>query len=328
MKPPIRIAVTGAAGQIGYSLVFRIAAGDMLGPDQPVILQMLEIAPALTALDGVRMELEDCAFPLLAGVVMTDKPELAFGDADLALLVGAMPRKQGMERSDLLAANGAIFTAQGRAIAESASRDVRVLVVGNPANTNCLIALNSAPGVDPRHFTAMMRLDHNRAATQLATKLGRPVTSVKKMTVWGNHSTTQYPDLFHCEVDGANAYELVSDHDWVETAFIPTVAKRGAAIIDARGASSAGSAANAAIGHVRDWFLGTQPSDWVSMGVVSDGSYGVPDDLIAGFPCISRGGEWEIVQGLHIDAFSRMRIDASTRELLEERDAVRALGLI
>jgi malate dehydrogenase len=328
MKPPIRIAVTGAAGQIGYSLVFRIAAGDMLGPDQPVILQMLEIAPALTALDGVRMELEDCAFPLLAGVVMTDKPELAFGDADLALLVGAMPRKQGMERSDLLAANGAIFTAQGRAIAESASRDVRVLVVGNPANTNCLIALNSAPGVDPRHFTAMMRLDHNRAATQLATKLGRPVTSVKKMTVWGNHSTTQYPDLFHCEVDGANAYELVSDHDWVETAFIPTVAKRGAAIIEARGASSAGSAANAAIGHVRDWFLGTQPGDWVSMGVVSDGSYGVPDDLIAGFPCISRGGEWEIVQGLHIDAFSRMRIDASTRELLEERDAVRALGLI
>jgi malate dehydrogenase len=328
MKPPIRIAVTGAAGQIGYSLVFRIAAGDMLGPDQPVILQMLEIAPALTALDGVRMELEDCAFPLLAGVVMTDKPELAFGDADLALLVGAMPRKQGMERSDLLAANGAIFTAQGRAIAESASKDVRVLVVGNPANTNCLIALNSAPGVDPRHFTAMMRLDHNRAATQLATKLGRPVTSVKKMTVWGNHSTTQYPDLFHCEVDGANAYELVSDHDWVETAFIPTVAKRGAAIIEARGASSAGSAANAAIGHVRDWFLGTQPGDWVSMGVVSDGSYGVPDDLIAGFPCISRGGEWEIVQGLHIDAFSRMRIDASTRELLEERDAVRALGLI
>jgi malate dehydrogenase len=328
MKPPIRIAVTGAAGQIGYSLVFRIAAGDMLGPDQPVILQMLEIAPALTALDGVRMELEDCALPLLAGVVMTDKPELAFGDADLALLVGAMPRKQGMERSDLLAANGAIFTAQGRAIAESASKDVRVLVVGNPANTNCLIALNSAPGVDPRHFTAMMRLDHNRAATQLATKLGRPVTSVKKMTVWGNHSTTQYPDLFHCEVDGANAYELVSDHDWVETAFIPTVAKRGAAIIEARGASSAGSAANAAIGHVRDWFLGTQPGDWVSMGVVSDGSYGVPDDLIAGFPCISRGGEWEIVQGLHIDEFSRMRIDASTRELLEERDAVRALGLI
>ncbi len=328
MKPPIRVAVTGAAGQIGYSLVFRIAAGEMLGPDQPVILQMLEIAPALKALDGVVMELEDCAFPLLAGVVETDKPELAFGDADVALLVGAMPRKQGMERSDLLAANGAIFTVQGRAIAESASKDVRVLVVGNPANTNCLIALNSAAGVDPRHFTAMMRLDHNRAATYLATKLGRPVTSIKKMTVWGNHSNTQYPDLFHCEVDGDNAYEVVNDHDWVENTFIPTVAKRGAAIIEARGASSAASAANAAIGHVRDWFLGTQPGDWVSMGVVSDGSYGVPDDLIAGFPCISRGGEWEIVQGLHIDEFSRMRIDASTKELLEERDAVQALGLI
>ena len=328
MKPPIRVAVTGAAGQIGYSLVFRIAAGDMLGPDQPVILQMLEIAPALKALDGVGMELEDCAFPLLAGVVKTDRPELAFGDADVALLVGAMPRKQGMERSDLLAANGAIFTAQGRAIAESASKDVRVLVVGNPANTNCLIALNSAPGVDPRHFTATMRLDHNRAATHLATKVERSVTSVKKMTVWGNHSTTQYPDLFHCEVDGANAHELVGDHNWVENTFIPTVAKRGAAIIEARGASSAGSAANAAIGHVRDWFLGTQPGDWVSMGVISDGSYGVPDDLIAGFPCISKGGEWEIVQGLHIDEFSRMRIDASTKELLEERDAVQALGLI
>jgi malate dehydrogenase len=328
MKEPIRVAVTGAAGQIGYSLVYRIAAGDMLGPDQPVILQMLEIAPALKALDGVAMELEDCAFPLLAGVVKTDKPELAFGDADVALLVGAMPRKLGMERSDLLAANGAIFTAQGRAIAESASKDVRVLVVGNPANTNCLIALNNAPGVDPRHFTAMMRLDHNRAATHLASKLERPVTSVKKMTVWGNHSTTQYPDLFHCEVDGTNAYELVGDHDWVENTFIPTVAKRGAAIIEARGASSAASAANAAIGHIRDWFLGTQPGDWVSMGVVSDGSYGVPDDLIAGFPCICRGGEWEIVQGLHIDEFSRMRIDASTRELMEERDAVQALGLI
>jgi malate dehydrogenase len=328
MKQPIRIAVTGAAGQIGYSLVFRIAAGDMLGPDQPVILQMLEIAPALKALDGVGMELDDCAFPLLAGVVKTDKPELAFGDADVALLVGAMPRKLGMERSDLLAANGAIFTAQGRAIAESASKDVRVLVVGNPANTNCLIALNSAAGVDPRHFTAMMRLDHNRAATHLAARLERPVTSVKKMTVWGNHSTTQYPDLFHCEVDGTNAYELVGDHDWVENTFIPTVAKRGAAIIEARGASSAASAANAAIGHIRDWFLGTQPGDWVSMGVVSDGSYGVPDDLIAGFPCISKGGEWEIVQGLHIDEFSRMRIDASAQELMEERDAVRALGLI
>ena len=300
----------------------------MLGPDQPVILQMLEIAPALKALDGVGMELEDCAFPLLDGVIKTDDPQLAFGDADVALLVGAMPRKQGMERSDLLSANGAIFTAQGRAIAESASKDVRVLVVGNPANTNCLIALNSAPGVNPRHFTAMMRLDHNRASSQLASRLELPVSSVKKMTVWGNHSTTQYPDLFNCEVDGKNAYELVNDHEWVENTFIPTVAKRGGAIIEARGASSAASAANAAVGHVRDWFLGTQPGDWVSMGVVSDGSYGVPDDLIAGFPCISRGGEWEIVQGLQIDDFSRMRIDASTKELEEERDAVRALGLI
>ena len=328
MKSPIRVAVTGAAGQIGYSLVFRIAAGDMLGPDQPVILQLLEIPPALKALDGVGMELDDCAFPLLADVIKTDDPALAFGDADVALLVGAMPRKQGMERSDLLAANGTIFTAQGRAIAESASKDVRVLVVGNPANTNCLIALNSAAGVDPRHFTAMMRLDHNRAASHLAGKLERPVASVKKMTVWGNHSSTQYPDLFHCEVDGENAYELVGDQEWVADTFIPTVANRGAAIIEARGASSAASAANAAVGHVRDWFLGTQPGDWVSMGVVSDGSYGVPEDLIAGFPCISKGGEWEIVQGLHIDEFSRMRIDASIKELMEERDAVRALGLI
>lgn len=324
----MRVAVTGAAGQIGYSLVFRIAAGDMLGSDQPVVLQMLEIAPAMKALDGVGMELEDCAFPLLAGVVKTDDPNVAFAEADVALLVGAMPRKQGMERSDLLAANGAIFIAQGNAIASVASKDVRVLVVGNPANTNCLIALNSAPGTNPRHFTAMMRLDHNRASSHLAARLERPVTSVTKMTVWGNHSTTQYPDLFHCEVDGKNAYELVGDPDWVENTFIPTVAKRGAAIIEARGASSAASAANAAIGHVRDWVLGTQPGDWVSMGVVSDGSYGVPDDLIAGFPCISKAGEWEIVQGLHIDEFSRMRIDASTKELQEERDAVRSLGLI
>jgi malate dehydrogenase len=328
MKTPMRVAVTGAAGQIGYSLVFRIAAGDMLGPDQPVILQMLEIAPALKALNGVAMELADGAYPLLAGVVQTDDPEVAFGDADVALLVGAMPRKQGMERSDLLSANGAIFTAQGRAIASAASKDVRVLVVGNPANTNCLIALNSAAGVNPRHFTSMMRLDHNRATSFLAAKVEKPVSSVKKMTVWGNHSTTQYPDLFHCEVDGQNAYELVGDHDWVENTFIPTVAKRGAAVIEARGASSAASAANAAVGHVRDWVLGTPDGDWVSMGVVSDGSYGAPDDLITGFPCISRGGEWEIVRGLEIDDFSRMRIDASNKELLEERDAVKELGLI
>lgn len=328
MKSPMRVAITGAAGQIGYSLVFRVASGDMLGPEQPVILQMLEIAPALKALDGVVMELEDCAFPLLAGVVPSADPEVAFADADVALLVGAMPRKQGMERSDLLSANGAIFTEQGRALASAASKDVRVLVVGNPANTNCLIALNNAPGLDPRHFTAMMRLDHNRAVSQVAAKLDRPLTSVKKMTIWGNHSTTQYPDLFHCEVDGENAYKMVDDHDWVENTFIPTVAKRGAAIIGARGASSAASAANAAVGHVRDWVLGTQPGDWVSMGVVSDGSYGVPSDLISGFPCISRGGEREIVQGLQIDEFSRMRIDASIKELEEERDTVRALGLI
>jgi malate dehydrogenase len=324
----MRVAITGAAGQIGYSLVFRVASGDMLGPDQPVILQMLEIAPALKALDGVVMELEDCAFPLLAGVVPSADPEVAFADADVALLVGAMPRKQGMERSDLLSANGAIFTEQGHALASAASKDVRVLVVGNPANTNCLIALNNAPGLDPGQFTAMMRLDHNRAVSQVAAKLGRPVTSVKKMTIWGNHSTTQYPDLFHCEVDGENAYKMIDDHDWVENTFIPTVAKRGAAIIEARGASSAASAANAAVGHVRDWVLGTQPEDWVSMGVVSDGSYGVPSDLISGFPCISRGGAREIVQGLQIDEFSRMRIDASIKELEEERDTVRALGLI
>jgi malate dehydrogenase len=328
MKPPMRVAVSGAAGQIGYNLVFRIAAGDMLGADQPVVLQMLEIAPALKGLEGVAMELEDCAFPLLAGVVKTDDPNVAFAEADVALLVGAMPRQQGMERSDLLAANGAIFTAQGRAIAEAASNDVRVLVVGNPANTNCLIALNSAPGVDPRHFTAMMRLDHNRACSHLAARVERPVEAVKKMTIWGNHSTTQYPDLFHCEVDGENAYELVGDHDWVENTYIPTVAKRGAAIIEARGASSAASAANAAVGHVRDWVLGTPPGDWVSMGVVSDGSYGIADDLIVGFPCISRAGEWEIVQGLDLNDFSRTRIDASVGELEAERDAVRGLGLL
>jgi malate dehydrogenase len=328
MKTPIRVAVTGAAGQIGYSLVFRIAAGDMLGPDQPVILQMLEIAPALKALDGVGMELEDCAFPLLVGVVKTDDPSLAFADAAVAMLVGAMPRKQGMERSDLLSANGAIFTAQGRALASVASKEVRVLVVGNPANTNCLIALHNAPGANPRHFSSMMRLDHNRAASHLASKVERPVSSVKKMTVWGNHSTTQYPDLFHCEVDGKNAYELVGDHDWMENTFIPTVAKRGAAIIEARGASSAASAANAAIGHVHDWMMGTPDGDWVSMGIVSDGSYGIPEGLIAGFPCISRGGEWQIVQDLDIDAFSRSRIDASSQELEEERKAVQELGLI
>ena len=328
MKEPKRITVTGAAGQIGYALVFRIAAGEMLGPDQPIILQMLEVTPALSALEGVAMELEDGAFPLLTGMVKTDDPDVGFGDADFALLVGAMPRKQGMERSDLLTANGAIFTAQGRVLASAASADVRVLVVGNPANTNCLIALANATNANPRHYTAMTRLDHNRAMSQVAGRLGRPVSAVTKMTIWGNHSTTQYPDLFNCEVDGKNAYEAVADHQWVEDDFIPTVAKRGAAIIAARGASSAASAANAAIGHVRDWMLGTPPDDWVSMAVASDGSYDVPEGLISSFPCRCKEGEWEIVGDLELDDFSRGRIDASVAELAEERQAVKDLGLI
>jgi malate dehydrogenase len=323
----MRVAVTGAAGQIGYALLFRIASGSMLGPDQPIILQMLEIEPALPALEGVTMELDDCAFPLLAGTVRTAHPEEAFQGADVALLVGAMPRKAGMERSDLLSANGAIFTTQGRAIAAAAAPDVKVLVVGNPANTNALIAMSNATDMDPRNFTAMTRLDHNRAVSQLAAKVGRPVTSVRKMTIWGNHSATQYPDLSHCEVDGSAAWDMV-DQEWVESDFIPTVAKRGAAIIEARGASSAASAANAAIDHVRDWVSGTPEGDWVSMGVASDGSYGVPEGLISSFPCVTRDGRWEIVQGLDIDEFSRGRIDASVAELAEERQAVSELGLI
>jgi malate dehydrogenase len=328
MRDPVRVTVTGAAGQIGYSLLFRIAAGDMLGPDQPVILQMLEIPPALPALGGVVMELEDCAFPLLAGMVQTDDPEEAFADADLALLVGAMPRKAGMERSDLLEANGKIFTGQGRALASAASPEVKVLVVGNPANTNALIAMNNAEGLHPSSFCAMTRLDHNRAISQLAKKVGRPVTAIKKMTIWGNHSTTQYPDLFHCEVDGFSAYEVVDDHEWVDQVFIPTVAKRGAAVIEARGASSAASAANAAISHMRDWWHGTPEGDWVSAGVRSDGSYGVPEGLISSFPCVVREGRWEIVQGLEIDDYSRSKIDASVAELIGERDTVVELGLI
>jgi len=328
MSSPVRVAVTGAAGQIGYSLLYRIASGAMLGSDTPVILQLLEITPALKALDGVRMELDDCAFPLLQGVVCTDDAEVAFGDVDVALLVGAMPRKAGMERSDLLSANGGIFKPQGQALAKAASRDVKVLVVGNPANTNALIALHNASGLDPRQFTAMTRLDHNRAVTQLAQRLGQPVTAVKKMTIWGNHSTTQYPDLFHCEVDGQNAYQAVGDHDWVVDTFIPTVAKRGAAIIEARGASSAASAANAAIDHVRTWWKGTSDNDWVSMAVVSDGSYEVPEGLVSSFPCTCAGGQWSIVQGLDIDDFSRGRIDASAAELADERSAVQELDLI
>ena len=328
MKTPVRVAVTGAAGQIGYSLLFRIASGQMLGPDQPVILHMLEITPALGALNGVAMELDDCAFPLLAGMVQTDDADTAFGDADYALLVGAMPRKAGMERADLLNANGAIFTVQGKALSDSASRDVRVLVVGNPANTNALIAMNNAPKLDPKRFTAMTRLDHNRALAQLAARAGRPVSSIRRMTIWGNHSVTQYPDLFHCEVDGQNAAQLVNEQAWLENDFIPTVAKRGAAIIEARGLSSAASAANAAIDHMRSWALGTPDGDWVSMAVPSDGSYGVPEGLISSFPCVCKDGAYSIVGGLDIDAFSRGRIDASVAELEDERNAVRELGLI
>ena len=328
MNTPVRVAVTGAAGQIGYSLLFRIASGEMLGPDQPVVLQMLEITQALGALDGVAMELEDCAFPLLAGMVKTDDAETAFGDADFALLVGAMPRKEGMERSDLLSANGAIFTGQGNAIAAVARPEIKVLVVGNPANTNALIAMNNADGMDPANFTAMTRLDHNRAISQLAARVARPVDAIRRMTIWGNHSTTQYPDLVHCEIDGESAWDLVDDQTWIEDEYIPRVAKRGAAIIGARGASSAASAANAAIAHVRDWVSGTPEGDWVSMGVPSDGSYDVPEGLISSFPCVTRGGHWEIVQGLEIDDFSRARIDASVAELKDERAAVRELGLI
>jgi malate dehydrogenase len=328
MTTPVRIAVTGAAGQIGYSLLFRIASGAVFGPNTPVILQLLEITPALGALEGVRMELDDCAFPLLSGVVCTDNAETAFGDADAAFLVGAMPRKDGMERGDLLSANGGIFKPQGQALGAAAKKDVKVLVVGNPANTNALIAMSNAKGLDPSRFTAMTRLDHNRAITQLSAKVGKPVTSIKKMTIWGNHSSTQYPDLFHCEVDGKNAAALVNDQAWLENDFIPTVAKRGAAIIKARGLSSAASAANAAIDHMNSWALGTPAGDWVSMAIPSDGSYGVPEGIISSFPCVCKDGSYSIVQGLDIDDFSRARIDASAAELVEERDEVKKLGLI
>ena len=329
MSPtPVRVAVTGAAGQIGYSLVFRIASGAMLGPDQPVILQLLEIPPAMGALDGVAMELDDCAFPLLAGLELSDDPDTAFGAANVALLVGSRPRTKGMERQDLLEANGAIFTGQGRSLNDHAADDLRVLVVGNPANTNCLIAMNSAPDVPGERFTAMMRLDHNRALTQVAQKLGPSINDVSRMTIWGNHSATQYPDLVHCEVPGGTAAEVIGDQAWLEGDFIPTVQQRGAAIIEARGASSAASAANAAIDHVHDWVAGTPDGDWVSMGVPSDGSYGVPEGLLCGFPVTCADGNYEIVQGLEIDDFSRARIDASVAELVSERDMVRDLGLI
>jgi len=328
MTTPVRVAVTGAAGQIGYSLLFRIASGSMLGPDTPVILQLLEITPALGALNGVKMELDDCAFPLLAGVVCTDDANVAFGDADVALLVGAMPRKAGMERSDLLSANGGIFKPQGKALSDSAKKDVKILVVGNPANTNALIAMNNAPDLDPGRFTAMTRLDHNRAVSQLAQRTGTTVNDVTNMTIWGNHSVTQFADLYHAKVNGQNAYDMVNDHAWYADTYLPTVAKRGAAIIEARGASSAASAANAAVDHIRNWTLGTAEGDWVSMAIPSDGSYGVPEGIISSFPCTCKDGKYSIVQGLDINEFSRGKIDASVAELIEERDAVKDLGLI
>ena len=328
MKNPVKVAVTGAAGQIGYSLLFRIASGAMLGPDQPVILQLLEITPAMNALRGVAMELDDCAFPLLAGIVQTDDPRVAFEGANYVLLVGSRPRGKSMERRDLLEANGAIFTAQGKALSDAAAADVKILVVGNPANTNALVAMNNSPRIPRERFTAMTRLDHNRAVAQLAVKTGSSVSQVRRMTIWGNHSATQYPDLFHAEVNGQNAAKLVNDQAWLESDFIPTVQQRGAAIIEARGLSSAASAANAAIDHMHDWALGTAEGDWVSMGVVSDGSYGAPEGLIYSFPCTCAGGEYRIVQGLEIDAFSRAKLDATANELSEERDTVRSLGLI
>jgi len=329
---PVRVTVTGAAGQIGYSLVFRIASGQLLGPDQPVDLRLLEIPPAMGALEGVAMEIVDCAFPLLAGLDLHDNPEDAFDGVNIALLVGSRPRTKGMERAELLSENGKIFTGQGKALNERAASDVKVLVVGNPANTNCLIAMNNARNIPRERFTSMMRLDHNRAVAQLATKVAVPVSDVGKMGVWGNHSPTMYPDLFHAEVKGEQAAKVIDDQAWIENDFLPNVGKRGAAIIEARGASSAASAANAAIDHVRDWVSGTpsgaQASEWVSMGVVSDGSYGVPEGLISGFPCTCAGGEWSIVQGLELDDFSRSKIDASVAELSDERSTVESQGLI
>ncbi|OLF05033.1 malate dehydrogenase [Actinophytocola xinjiangensis] len=324
-KAAVKVTVTGAAGQIGYALLFRIASGQLLGPDTPVRLSLLEIPPALKAAEGTAMELDDCAFPLLAGIDITDDAKHAFDGVNVALLVGARPRTKGMERGDLLEANGGIFKPQGEAINAGAADDVRVLVVGNPANTNALIARSHAPDVPAERFTAMTRLDHNRALSQVATKLGVSVSEISRMTIWGNHSATQYPDLFRAQVGGRSAAEAVGDDAWLRDTFIPTVAKRGAAIIEARGASSAASAANAAIDHVYDWVHG---SDWTSMAVVSDGSYGVPEGLISSFPVRCVDGQWQIIQGLEIDEFSRERIDASVGELAEERDAVRELGLI
>ncbi|CAN5210269.1 malate dehydrogenase [soil metagenome] len=325
---PVKVAVTGAAGQIGYSLLFRIASGELLGPDTPVQLQLLEIAPALKALEGVVMELDDCAFATLAGVEIGDDAAKIFDGARLALLVGARPRSKGMERGDLLEANGAIFTAQGKALNDVAAEDIRVAVTGNPANTNALIAMTNAPDIPRERFSALTRLDHNRAISQLSAKTGAPVKDIKKMTIWGNHSATQYPDIFHAEVEGRNAAEVVGDQQWLEEDFIPTVAKRGAAIIEARGASSAASAASATIDAARDWLFGSAPGDWVSMAVASDGSYDIPEGLVYSYPVTTDDGDWQIVEGLEIDDFSRSRMDATATELVEERDAVKELGLI
>ncbi|MCX4818853.1 malate dehydrogenase [Streptomyces sp. NBC_01142] len=327
-RTPVNVTVTGAAGQIGYALLFRIASGHLLGADVPVTLRLLEIPQGLKAAEGTAMELEDCAFPLLSGIEITDDPNVAFDGANVALLVGARPRTKGMERGDLLSANGGIFKPQGKAINDNAADDIKVLVVGNPANTNALIAQAAAPDVPAERFTAMTRLDHNRAISQLAKKTGAPVSEIRRLTIWGNHSATQYPDIFHAEIAGKNAAEVVNDEQWLAETFIPTVAKRGAAIIEARGASSAASAANAAIDHVHTWVNGTAEGNWTSMGIPSDGSYGVPEGLISSFPVTAKDGKYEIVQGLDINDFSRARIDASVKELEEERAAVRELGLI
>ena len=325
---PVRVAVTGSAGQIGYSLVFRVASGQLLGPDQPVVLQLLEIPPAMGALEGVAMELDDCAFGLLSGIELTDRPEAAFDGVGVALLVGSRPRTKGMERKDLLEANGAIFTGQGRALNDRAADDLRVLVVGNPANTNCLIAMANAPDVPAERFSAMTRLDHNRALTQVAARAGVSVNDVSRMTIWGNHSATQYPDLFRCRVGARSAAEVIGDQTWLEDIFIPSVQQRGAAIIEARGASSAASAANAAIDHISDWLSGTPEGNWVSMAVRSDGRYGVDQGLISSFPVTCNDGDWSIVPDLEIDEFSRARIATSVDELATERDTVASLGLI
>ncbi len=326
MSKPVRVTVTGAAGQIGYSLVFRIASGQLLGPERPVDLRLLEIPQAMGALEGVAMELVDCAFPLLAGLDLHDDPNDAFDGVNIALLVGSRPRTKGMERAELLSENGKIFTVQGKALNDRAAADLKVLVVGNPANTNCLIAMNNAPDIPKERFTSMMRLDHNRAVGQLASKVAVPVSDITQMGVWGNHSPTMYPDLFHAQVRGEQAAKVVDDQAWIENDFLPNVGKRGAAIIEARGSSSAASAASAAIDHMGDWVAGDV--DWVSMGVASDGSYGIPEGLICGFPCLCTDGEWEIVQGLDLDDFSRGKIDASVAELISERDTVKDLGLI